>query len=290
MRRSHSSLRHGSRVALALLLFASAGSLDAQGTGCDASSRSPSVHEANGVQTIGSRSDGMKVELQLLRLAPTRWSTRLVDMRQLRQMNATRGSYTSPTYTLTELAQLTDADILASAGMTDSLNAPVPVGLLKTDGVVRNKGNAASRILDGILCVPAQGSVRLLSEVTPAGRRIPQNWKSVTESCRQAVQAGPMLVDKAQPLIASRGRLSISRVFAAVDRQGRLVIGYSPSATTFDLACALSAPSLDIEQAIALQGDELGGVLIGTKAQRSPGTWGEDSATLASALVLKRRR
>jgi uncharacterized protein YigE (DUF2233 family) len=249
------------------------------------------VESAAGVETVNTRGGNAALELRLLRLAPHEWSTNVVDMRALRQMKARRGSYTAPSHSLAELASVTGADrILASAGMTDSLYAPVPVGLLKSGGAVRNKANTTSRILDGLLCVRADRSVHLLSETTPAGRRIPQNWTAATAACTHAVQAGPMLVDRGDPLIAARGRLSTARVFAAVDRQGRFVLGYAPQATTFDLACALAAPVLGIAQAIALQGDELGGVWIGARAGPGAAKWGQDTATLASALEVVRLR
>lgn len=231
-----------------------------------------------------------KVELRLQRFATSEWSLSVVDMRTLRQMQAKRGSYDAPNYSLRDLAAVTGADrVLVSAGMTESLSAPVPVGLLKVAGSVRSKGNTASRILDGVLCVRADRSMRLLSELTPSGRRIPQNWSAATAECVHAVQAGPMLLDKGQPLIAQRGPRVDSRVFVALDNQGQIVIGHSPKATTFDLACTLAASGRGLTQAIALQGDEIGGALFGSKSGAPAATWGQDSTTIASALELRRR-
>jgi hypothetical protein len=104
------------------------------------------------------------------------------------------------------------------------------------------------------------------------------------------VQAGPMLLDKGEPLIAARRALSTARVFAAVDRNARLVIGHVPSATSFDLACALAAPTLGLDQAIALQGDDYGGVHFGARSGLPAATWGQDGASVASALEIVRRR
>lgn len=244
---------------------------------------------ADGVETVRARTAAAALEMRLLRLSPKDWSTTVVDMRLLRTMKAQRNSYTAPSYSLSELASVVGSNrILVGAGMTDSLSAPVPVGLLKTAGVVRSKGNTSSRILDGVLCVRSDQSVRLLSETTPAGRRIPASIAAT--ACSHAVQAGPMLLDKGAPLIAARRALITARVFAAVDRSGRLVIGHVPQATTFDLACALAAPALGLDQAIALQGDDYGGVLIGAKSGLPAATWGQDGATVASALELVRRK
>lgn len=230
----------------------------------------------------------VKVELRLHRFAPSQWNTTVLDMRLMREWNARRGNYGAPSYSLQELARVTGDDrVLSSAGMTDSLSAPVPVGLLKSAGTVRNPANTASRLLDGVVCVRADRRVSLLSEVRPdVGRRTPQNWQAATASCVHAVQAGPMLVDAGKPLIGERAPREVSRVFAAVDRERRLVLGHSPKATTFDLACTLAAEG-SIEQAIALRGDELGGVRFGSRSGIDEKGWGFDGGTIASAIVLE---
>lgn len=271
---------------LASLMCASAA---AQTTACGATPVNVQTTLADGVETVRASTAAASLEMRLLRLSPKDWTTSVVDMRMLRTMKAQRNSYTAPSYSLTELAGIVGSHrIVAGAGMTDSLSAPVPVGLLKTAGVVRSKANTSSRILDGVLCVRSDQSVRLLSEATPAGRRIPATIAAT--ACSHAVQAGPMLLDKGAPLIAVRRTLSTARVFAAVDRSGRLVIGHVPQATTFDLACVLAVPALGLDQAIALQGDDYGGVLIGAKSGLPAATWGQDGATVASALEMVRRK
>lgn len=284
------ALERRHRVCLAALLASlmCAGAA-AQPSACGATPVNVQTTLADGVETVRARTATAALEMRLLRLSPKDWTTSVVDMRMLRTMKAQRNSYTAPSYSLTELAGIVGSNrIVVGAGMTDSLSAPVPVGLLKTTGVVRNKANTSSRILDGVLCVRSDQSVRLLSEATPAGRRIPATIAAT--ACSHAVQAGPMLLDKGAPLIAARRTLSTARVFAAVDRSGRLVIGHVPQATTFDLACALATPALGLDQAIALQGDDYGGVLIGAKSGLPAATWGQDGATLASALEMVRRK
>lgn len=246
VRRVSSVLRAGAGArAVALLLGLMVAAASAQSDVCSADSRRPQLQQEGATQTVRSRGTGPALEIRLLRLSPQEWNLVLVDMRTMREMKAKRGSYTAPSYSLAELASLHAEDrILVSAGMTDSLYSPVPVGLLKIGGSVRNNANTASRTLDGLLCVGADRKMQLLSEMTPAGRRVPANWRAATATCSHAVQAGPMLLDQARPLIAARGPLSVSRVFAGVDRKGRLVIGHSPQATTFDLACTLAAPEL----------------------------------------------
>lgn len=274
---------------LVLIALMACRTVMAQSPGCSAQPVAVQVTQQGGVETVRTRSAAATLEMRLLRLSPKDWSTAVVDMRTLRQMKAQRGSYTAPSYSLAELAGVAGSNrIVASAGMTESLSAPVPVGLLKSAGVLRNRANTASRVLDGVLCVRADQSVRLLSDTIAAGRRAPENWANA--GCTHAVQAGPMLLDKGQPLIAARQALTIARVFAAVDRSGRLVLGHVPKATSFDLACALAAPALALDQAIALQSDELGGVLIGERSGLPAATWGQDGATLGSALEIVRRR
>lgn len=251
----------------------------------------PKLGAFDGVESADVQADGVAMSLRLVRFSPQAWSARIVDMRELRDLKARKGDYTSPSFSLAEVAAISAPDrIFSSAGLTESLYAPAPVGLLKTSGRMRSKPIASSRILDGVVCVRADRSVALLSEQTPAGRRIPQAGNHSGDDCVHAVQAGPMLLDAAKPLIPAPTKLDVARVFAATDREGRFVLGYSPQATTFALACVLSAPALRLESAIALQSDELGGVVFGSTSGFPAATWGRSGGAIASAIELVARK
>jgi hypothetical protein len=246
--------------------------------------------ETGGVERITYRSPTSTVQVDVVRYPLADWSIRLVDMRDLRQLKARHGDYGAPTHSLAEVAALLGPNrVLSSAGMTESLVSPVPAGLLKVSGDVRNRANVSSRILDGVLCIRSDGNVKLLSDVSGGNRRIPKDIAAVTSVCRDAVQSGPMLVESGKPLIDARGKINVSRVFAGVDTEGRFVLGYSPQSTTFDLACALSARNMSISEAIMLQSDELGGIHFGGDSGFPSGSWGQVNATIASAIEVMRK-
>ena len=283
------TLRVGALVAA--LLYAPWASAQSAGCGPRALARTATTGtNTAGIEVYTDRSAANPIELRLLRLPPERWTVRVRDMRDLRQAKSRLGDYTSPRFSLAELESMAPPRrILASAGMTESLYAPVPVGLLKVGGVLRSKANPSSRNLDGVFCVRADRRITILSEASTAGRRIPQDIQTAFSACAEAVQAGPMLVDQGAALVASRGPLSVPRVFAAIDRERRLVLGYSPNATTFDLACTLADDGLRIHSAIHLQSDALGGVLFGRTSGITEKPWGRVDATVASALEIEPR-
>lgn len=277
------------RLALCLAMAALASSNPRAQTACSVAATSARDPNAT-IESVRASNHGVALELRLLRLPSTVWAPAVVDMRSMRLMQAQRGRYGSPTFSLGELAGLRASDrLLVSAGMTESLVVPVPVGLLRIDDNVVNPANTSSKILDGLLCFRSDRSVSLLSETTSAGRRIPKDWQAASKDCQHAVQAGPMLLDDARPLVKTRGSLSTRRVFAAVDLNGEFVVGFSPQATAYDLACVLSAPALRLRSALALQGSELGGVLAVAPGAQLAFQWGSDDATVASALEIVRR-
>lgn len=259
---------------------------------CVVDAARPVLDRATGVESVDARVAGQAVTLKLVRLSPGDWAIRLIDMRDLRQLKARRGDYTAPGFSLTELSQQSAVGaILGSAGMTESLSMPIPVGLLKVDGKIRSRANAASRQLDGVLCLRYDRGVSLLSEVSVHGRRIPADAEAATRACAHAVQTGPMLVERSRPLI---GRDAIPhrgvRIFAALDRDGRFIFGHAAPTSAYALACVLALPALAIDAAINLQGDEQGGVLFKPGSGLASGTWGRDNATIASVIEAVRRK
>lgn len=273
-----------SRLLVVCLAVVCARPVAAQGPDCRVQGLERIAPAAGGVESVSVWTGYATVDIRFVRLPVDRWTLRVRDMRDLRQAKGRRGDYTSPTHSLAELAVIAPARILSSAGMTDSLYAPVPVGLLKVDGVVRSRANLSSRVLDGVLCAGADRRVSILSEVTSIGRRIPKNIEAASAPCVDAVQAGPMLVASAKSLVGTRGATNVARVFVALDRDGHLVLGHSPAATTFDLACVLSERGLSFDSALHLQSDVLGGVLFGKGSGVDAPHWGRIDGSLASAL------
>ncbi len=257
---------------------------------CEPVKRTGLMHATAGIESHMFSHAGSTVGVKLWRFQAADWTVRVVDMRDQRLRLAENGSYAAPSHSLNELAQtLGNKSVVSSAGMTESLVAPQPVGLLKVGGKQKSGVYNSSRVLDGVLCVARTGPFSLLSEVTAAGRRVVQD-KKVWDGCHEAVQAGPMLVADAAPLIQARLSASGARVFAGLDSSGLQVLGQSPRASTFDLACVLASPELGLRQAIALQGDALGGIDFGMHSGLPADTWGLDHGAVASALVVTRRR
>ena len=257
---------------------------------CEPLKRMAPAREVSGVENHAVSHAGRILDVRLWRFQPGEWSIKVVDMRDQRHRLAESGSFAAPSYSLNELAQtLRNKSVVSSGGMTESLYAPQPVGLLKVGGKQKSGIYASSRILDGVLCIDRAGRLSLLSEATPGGRRVVQD-KKVWDACYEAIQAGPMLVDQAAALISTRFDLTTARVFAGLDTKGLQMLGFVPRASTFDLACALASPELGLRQAIALQSDALGGIEFGMHSGVKADTWGQDNAAIPTALVVTRRR
>ena len=246
--------------------------------------------EAQGVavEEIAARHGDESLQMKLLRAPLAHWDVRIIDMRGERALKASQGDYTSPAHSLNELAGLIgQGSIVAAAGMTESLSAPIPAGFLQVDGITRSRVKPSARVTDGVLCVRASGAVEILSERVSNDRRIPQDASRLAQQCRHAVQAGPVLVDSARAQQETRFPNLVPRLFGALDSSGNFVLGYAQPTTTFDLACVLADPGLRLNSAIALQSDQLGGVHFGRAAPLAGETWGSASASVASAIELR---
>ena len=276
---------------LLLLPLALLATLAASAETCGPLARTAPMREAAGIETHLMTHAGRVLALRLWRFEPSDWTVRVVDMRDQRFRLSENQSYAAPSYSLSELAQtLGNKSVLASAGMTESLLSPLPVGLLKVNGKQKNGIYSSSRLLDGVLCVARSGKFDLLSEATAVGRRVVQD-KRIWDACYEAVQAGPMLVSDAAALISTRFNVQGPRVFAGIDSAGRQVLGFVPTATSIDLACALASSELGLREALSLQGDALGGIDFGMHSGVKPAdTWGQDHAAIPSALVVTRRK
>lgn len=223
-----------------------------------------------------------------VRIDPAAWSLHVYDMRHLREQMATRGNYESPAYTLQELAsELRNRALVSTAGLTDSLMTPVPVGLLVVNGQVRNRLVSSSRILRGIVCARPDRSISILT-ASPTGTfddaRMP--WRS----CTQGVQSGPLIMRDGS-IVTDAGRtLRVARVFIATTRDGTMLLGHAPKASEMELACTLSAPELGVRSVLLLQGHTMGSIIVGGAGADLPReAWGNPEATVASALWLVRR-
>jgi hypothetical protein len=226
-------------------------------------------------------------DLILLRIDPAKYRFRVIDMRILAKRRQEQGNYAPPLYSLSELRGLMpNATIVSSAGFTRSLTNPDPAGYLKAAGLERAPVARRDRILDGVVCFSDVGAPSILSAVDEGGRKasVPLG------QCAEGFQAGPVVVARTKAEIGAHQQVA-SRVVLGVDTQARLILGYSSMATTAALGCVLSAKDLQIEEAINVQGDEIGGLAFGRSISGALAVqqFGNTDSTVASALVIEPR-
>lgn len=227
-------------------------------------------------------------DLVLLRFDMRWFRARPFDIRDIAARNQSKGYYAAPLFALRELQRvLPQAALLASGGMTRSFSEPQPAGFLKIDGVTRNRLAPKDGILDGVVCIDGEGRASILSEVADGRRRSPAS----AELCASGFQAGPVLVADGMPTATEHGHNGARVVFATTGGSVALV-AFSTKATTAAIGCALTAPGLGIGTAIRLQGDQLGGAILGPAFRDvvGPKVLGNVDATVASALVIEARR
>lgn len=145
-----------------------------------------------------------------------------------------------------------DDDDLASAMKRTGLAAGVnggyfdpqfrPLGLRVIDGATTSPMSHA-RLLTGVLCGSARGiEILRVKEFSPK------------KKYDAAVECGPFLVDRGQPLTTLDYSRSARRTFALVTRDGKAALGVASDLTLADLAEALAAPELKVTRAMNLDG------------------------------------
>ena len=227
-------------------------------------------------------------DLVLFRLDPQLWAPKVVDMREISVAMARRKVHTQPAFSVREILDLQAGEAVAiTAGFTQVLNAPVPAGLLMSDLVEHAPAFKSSRVMDGHVCVRPGGGLDLLSMLTGKDRRAPDN----AAGCRDAVQAGPVLVEQGEPQVRAH-QLKSARVAVGAYQDGKFLIGYSSMATTYALSCVMAHPAIGARWAINLQGDAYGSVAFskGLAAQAGVTPLGSPDQTVASAIVFNRHR
>ena len=223
-------------------------------------------------------------DLTLVRLDARTWNPKIVDLRENGILLSKQKRYSPPAFTLDEVTALHLAGgIAVSAGFTQTLNLPVPAGLLQIDGVEHAPAFPASRIMDGFLCIGHDGKFDIQSRIVSGVRRAP----STADQCKDAIQVGPVLVFEQQAQIKTPQMLT-SRVAIAIDTEGRYLLAYSTQASTFSLACVLALPVFAIRNAIGLQGDVLGGITFSASVAGSPRTLGRTDQVIASAIIFEK--
>lgn len=209
-----------------------------------------------------------------------------MDLREIAAAYAQQKRFVQPAYSIGEALGLQNVEAIAmTAGFTQMLNAPVPAGLLVADSVEHAPAFRSSRIMDGHVCIRGGGDIEILSTIVAGARRAPES----AAGCRDALQAGPVLIYEGQAQVKSHQSLA-ARVVLATDSEDRFLIGYSPSATTYAMGCALSHPALGTRAAINLQGDAFASVAFGPKlaAQIGHPVMGSPDLTVASAIIFRK--
>ena len=223
-------------------------------------------------------------DLTLVRLDARTWNPKIVDLRENGILLSKQKRYSPPVFTLDEVAELhPDSGIAVSAGFTQTLNLPVPAGLLQIGGVEHAPAFSTSRIMDGFVCIGHDGKFDIQSRIVSGARRAP----STADQCKDAVQVGPVLVFEQQAQIKT-AQLLTSRVAIAVDTEGRYLLAYSTQASTSSLACVLALPVFAIRNAIGLQGDVLGGITFSASVAGSPQALGRTDQVIASAIIFQK--
>lgn len=221
-------------------------------------------------------------DLSLLRFDAGRFEFRVFDMRDLVARNQARGVFTPPLYSIEELSTaVAPAVAILTAGFTKSLTAPIPAGYLKVQGREKVRVAPNEAILDGVVCLARDG-LSILSTIADSRRRAPE----VIDGCIEGFQAGPVLLSETRPLVNSH-MLETARVIIGVGADKTVLIGYSSSATTAALACALASSQLGLTDAINLQGAGLGGIALGRELLLK--RFGNVESTVASAMIVQRR-
>lgn len=109
-----------------------------------------------------------------------------------------------------------------------------PVGLVVADGKTKHPFEKA-KLLSGILTVRSDGSISIIRSGQFSAKAPPP---------AQALQCGPMLVEKTKPVAGLNDKKSARRTAVATGPKGKIAIVYISSVTLADAAQILSLPNL----------------------------------------------
>lgn len=174
--------------------------------------------------------NGRPVRLQLIMLDRSRTTLRVLDLPERTSV----------------------ADGVSAAGAWAGVNGGYfqpnhsPLGLVVSDGVRLHPFQKA-KILSGLLIVTPKGAQLLRNAEYKGGANI-----------RQALQAGPFLIDHAKPVTGLNANRADERTVVLADQKGVAALLISEHITLADLAQLLATPALfpelKIERALNLDG------------------------------------
>ena len=236
------------------------------------------------------------VTLQVLRADPAQVEIAVVDTYST--VSARGVKY--PSYSLRDLARVTDALALINGGFGQSTYYPVPAGLVVQDDRQKSPLNSASRTQSGVFCMPAaERRTASATTGTTAGASGPPGKARIVNKgdyrpglCRQALQSGPKIVEYDGENGISRPAKAFERSVVCVDSAGRVLFVQSSRVSLFHLADILRAPEAaggyDCQAALNLSGDVESGLLYTTDGKLQ--SVGEVDAPVASAIAVRPKR
>lgn len=190
-----------------------------------------------------------------------------------------KSSYVGGGYTLAEFAKDFNASVVISGGYMNSFAPPVPLGLVKSAGVVLN-GPHNSWLFNGLICV-AQTQVQIE----------PYSNVDQTIKCRDSLQAGQLLVQNGRKVLVVDDRnnklinVSQERAFVCTDAGHRVIMGVTGKMEEMPLADLLLRPPFNCVDAISLSGQATAGILILNIGAN--GQLGSTGSPLPNAIIVE---
>lgn len=205
-----------------------------------------------------------------------------------------------PSYSLRDLARVTDALALINGGFGQSTYYPVPAGLVVQNDQQKSPLNKASRTQSGVFCMPAAERRTASATIgTTAGASGPPGKARIVNKddyrpglCRQALQSGPKIVEYDGENGISQPARAFERSVVCVDGVGRVLFVQASRVSLFHLADILRAPEAaggyGCQAALNLSGDIESGLLYTTDGKLQ--SVGEVDAPVASAIAVLPKR
>ena len=175
------------------------------------------------------------------------------------------------------------ADVMRATGALAGINGGYfhpdrkPLGLVVTHGVPIHAEERA-RLLSGVLLIDANGTIRL--------QRVDEPRAKMT--VREALQAGPFLVDAGQPVAGLENKRAARRSVVATDGGGTWAILTLDHATLAEAAALLATPGVlgdgkKISRALNLDGGSSTGLWVKGAGTSSP-TYAPEFGTVRNFL------
>jgi uncharacterized protein YigE (DUF2233 family) len=229
--------------------------------------------------TIQPDAEAGSIPVFVVRIDPSRVRISVLDpVLAVREAGRASGAYS-----LREMLGIGTPHAVINGGFTGSFTYPIPTGLVRHAGDTRSPLNAASKTQSGVFCV-RDGTPSILAK---------SEYR--TESCDEALQSGPRVVELPGKNGIHRNEREGTlheRSIVAIDDSGQLLFVRSGPAHLFDLAELLlreeAAGGLDCAVALNLSGDLESGVGV-HDPESGVELRGEVDVTIASAIGVFRR-